>query len=58
MSSVNSSMQFLREMFVGKTQAFIDEINNIHMVWLNEIQQEANHMFSRYLELKGILLSF
>lgn len=52
MDSVTSSVQSLREMFVGKTQEFIDEIDNVHMVWLQEIQQEANRMFSRYLELK------
>uniref|UniRef100_H3DF80 Inner centromere protein ARK-binding domain-containing protein n=1 Tax=Tetraodon nigroviridis TaxID=99883 RepID=H3DF80_TETNG len=46
MSSVKSSMQSLREMFVGKTQEFIDEITNVHLVWLDEIQQEASRMFS------------
>lgn len=46
-------MQSLREMFVGKTQEFIDEITNVHLVWLDEIQQEASRMFSRYLQLKG-----
>lgn len=51
MNSVKSSVQSLREMFVGKMQEFVDEIDNVHMVWLQEIQQEANRMFSRYLEL-------
>lgn len=58
MNSVRSSAQSLREMFVGKTQEFIDEIDNVHLVWLQEIQQEANRMFSRYLELKGNLVVF
>lgn len=58
MNSVKSSLQSLREMFVGKTQEFIDEIDSVHLVWLEEIQQEANRMFSRYLELKGNLVVF
>lgn len=58
MNSVNSSLQSLREMFVGKTQEFIDEIENVHMVWLQEIQQEADRMFSRYLELKRNVVVF
>lgn len=51
-------MQSLSEMLVGKTQELIDEIDNIHVVWLQEIQQEANRMFSRYLELKGNLVVY
>lgn len=47
MNPVLSSVQSLRQMFVGKTQEFIDEIENVHIVWLEEIQQEANRMFSR-----------
>lgn len=58
MYSVLSSVQSLRQMFVGKTQEFIDEIENVHIVWLEEIQQEANRMFSRYPELKGDLVDF
>lgn len=58
MNSVRSSAQSLREMFVGKTQEFIDEIDNVHLVWLQEIQQEANRMFSRYLDLKGNVVVF
>jgi len=34
-------------MFDGKAQEFISDIDNVHMVWLEEIQQEANRMFSR-----------
>lgn len=47
MNSVVSSVQFLLQMFEGKAQEFISEIDNVHMVWLDEIQQEANRMFSR-----------
>ncbi|XP_027858382.1 inner centromere protein A isoform X7 [Xiphophorus couchianus] len=47
MNSVLPSVRSLAEMFVGKTQEFINEIENVHMVWLEEIQQEANRMFSR-----------
>lgn len=35
------------QMFDGKAQEFINEIDNVHMLWLEEIQQEANRMFSR-----------
>lgn len=57
MNPVLSSLQSMREMLVGKTQDFIDEIQNVHIVWLEEIQQEANRMFSRYPEpkQKGLL---
>lgn len=34
--------------FDGKAKEFTDEIENVHMVWLEEIQQEANRMFSRW----------
>ncbi|XP_014915802.1 inner centromere protein isoform X4 [Poecilia latipinna] len=47
MNSVLPSVRSLTEMFVGKTQEFVSEIENVHMVWLEEIQQEANRMFSR-----------
>ncbi|XP_019712815.1 inner centromere protein isoform X2 [Hippocampus comes] len=47
MSSVKSSLQSLMKMFVVKTQDFLNDIDNVHMVWLEEIQQEANLMFSR-----------
>lgn len=47
MNSVLSSVRSLMQMFDGKTQEFINEIDNVHMVWLEEIQQEANRMFSR-----------
>ncbi|XP_061773194.1 inner centromere protein isoform X2 [Nerophis ophidion] len=47
MSSVLSSVQTLMQMFDEKKDEFIREIDNVHMVWLEEIQQEANRMFSR-----------
>lgn len=47
MNSVLSSVRSLMQLFDGKTQEFISEIDNVHMLWLQEIQQEANRMFSR-----------
>ncbi|KAM9377390.1 inner centromere protein A isoform 3-T3 [Pholidichthys leucotaenia] len=47
MSAVVSSVRSLMEVFDGKAQEFISEIDNVHMVWLEEIEQEANRMFSR-----------
>ncbi|KAJ0029472.1 hypothetical protein NQD34_004469 [Periophthalmus magnuspinnatus] len=47
MNSVLSPVRSLMQMFEGKAQAFISEIDNVHMVWLEEIQQEANRMFTR-----------
>ncbi|KAF7224287.1 inner centromere protein A isoform X2 [Nothobranchius furzeri] len=47
MTSVLSSVRSLMGMFDDKVQEFVDEINNVHIVWLEEIQQEANRMFSR-----------
>nr|XP_004553046.1 inner centromere protein isoform X1 [Maylandia zebra] len=41
------SVLSLTQMLGGKAQDIIDEIDNVHMVWLEEIQQEANRMFSR-----------
>ncbi|KAM4553494.1 inner centromere protein isoform 2-T2 [Fundulus diaphanus] len=41
------SVHFLVEVFSGKAQELITEITDVHMVWLEEIQQEANRMFSR-----------
>lgn len=51
MTSVTSAVRSLTEMFHGKTQEFISKINNIHTVWLEEIQQEANGMFTTYVWL-------
>uniref|UniRef100_A0A1A8NFM2 Inner centromere protein antigens 135/155kDa n=1 Tax=Nothobranchius pienaari TaxID=704102 RepID=A0A1A8NFM2_9TELE len=47
MTSVLSSVRSLMGMFDDKVQEFVEEINNVHIVWLEEIQQEANRMFSR-----------
>ncbi|XP_039664750.1 inner centromere protein isoform X2 [Perca fluviatilis] len=47
MNSIRSSVQSLMEMFYDKAQEFTSDIDNVHMVWLEEIQQEANRMFSR-----------
>uniref|UniRef100_A0A8C4F0Q6 Inner centromere protein n=1 Tax=Dicentrarchus labrax TaxID=13489 RepID=A0A8C4F0Q6_DICLA len=47
MNSVLSSVRSLMQMFDGKAQEFSSDIDNVHMVWLEEIQQEANRMFSR-----------
>lgn len=47
MNLVASSLQSLRQMFLDKTDEFINLTNNVHMLWLEEIQQEAKRMFSR-----------
>ncbi|XP_061630618.1 inner centromere protein isoform X2 [Phyllopteryx taeniolatus] len=47
MSVVQSSVHSFLRMFEDKTQDFIHDIENVHMVWLEEIQQAANIMFSR-----------
>ncbi|XP_049431150.1 inner centromere protein isoform X2 [Epinephelus fuscoguttatus] len=47
MNSVLTSVRSLMQMFDGKVQEFKSDIDNVHMVWLEEIQQEANRMFSR-----------
>ncbi|KAM4619382.1 inner centromere protein isoform 2-T2 [Polymixia lowei] len=46
MSSTFSSVLSLTQMFNGKLQQFLSDIDNVHMIWLEEIQQEANRMFS------------
>ncbi len=47
MSSLPETTRSLMEVFNGKLQDFTDEIGSVHMVWLEEIQQEAYRMFSR-----------
>ncbi|XP_072242066.1 inner centromere protein isoform X2 [Leuresthes tenuis] len=47
MNSVLESVHSLMLMFDGKAHEFVNEIDNVHMIWLEEIQQEANRMFSR-----------
>lgn len=46
MSSLPEATRSLVQVFNGKLQEFTSEIENIHMVWLEEIQQEAKRMFS------------
>ncbi|XP_038854473.1 inner centromere protein-like [Salvelinus namaycush] len=46
MSSVLTSTRTLMQMFDVNIQAFANEIENDHMVWLFEIQHEANRIFS------------
>ncbi|XP_057693021.1 inner centromere protein A isoform X1 [Corythoichthys intestinalis] len=47
MRSLQLSVQSLLQMSQTKSQDFINHIDNVHMVWLEEIQQVANLMFSR-----------
>ncbi|XP_058502584.1 inner centromere protein A isoform X3 [Solea solea] len=47
MNSVLSSVRSLMQTFDGKAKEFISDIDNVHVVWLEEIQQEAKRMFSR-----------
>ncbi|KAM8891748.1 inner centromere protein B isoform 1-T1 [Spinachia spinachia] len=47
MNSVQSSVRSLMQLFDGKAKEFTNDIHTVHMVWLEEIQQEANRMFSR-----------
>lgn len=46
MSSLPEATRSLMQVFNGKLQDFTNEIDNVHMVWLEEIQQEAYRMFS------------
>ncbi|XP_076590041.1 inner centromere protein A-like isoform X2 [Chaetodon auriga] len=46
MNSVLSPVRSLMQMFNGKIHEFISDIDNVHMVWLEEIQQEANRILS------------
>lgn len=56
MTSVLSSVESLMQMFDGKAQDFIREIDNVHMVWLKEIQQEADRMFTRDFNVEPELM--
>lgn len=47
MNLVATSLQSLRQMFLDKSSEFINLTENVHMLWLEEIQQEAKRMFSR-----------
>lgn len=51
MSSLPETTRSLMQIFNGKLQDFTNEIDNVHMVWLEEIQQEAYRMFSRWATL-------
>ncbi|KAI7812306.1 putative inner centromere protein [Triplophysa rosa] len=46
MSSLPEATRSLMQVFCGKLQKFTEEIDNVHMVWLGEIEQEAYRMFS------------
>ncbi|KAF5907569.1 inner centromere protein A-like isoform X1, partial [Clarias magur] len=46
MGSLPEATRSLVQVFNGKLQEFTNEIESIHMVWLQEIQQEAKRMFS------------
>ncbi|XP_031420740.1 inner centromere protein isoform X2 [Clupea harengus] len=46
MSSLLESTNNLMQVFSGKLEDFLKEIDNVHMVWLEEIEQEAQRMFS------------
>ncbi|XP_023675495.1 inner centromere protein isoform X2 [Paramormyrops kingsleyae] len=46
MNSLLSTMHSLRELFDTKMKEFADEVDKVHMVWLDEIQEEAVRMFS------------
>lgn len=48
MSSLPEATRSLMQVFNGKLQDFTNEIDTVHMVWLEEIQQEAYRMFSRW----------
>ncbi|XP_051779209.1 inner centromere protein A-like isoform X1 [Erpetoichthys calabaricus] len=45
MEELARSNASLMKMFEKKVQGFIDEVENNHMVWLQEIQEEAAKMF-------------
>ncbi|XP_077453346.1 inner centromere protein isoform X2 [Stigmatopora argus] len=47
MKSVQLSVESLLQMAQNKTQDFINHIDSVHMVWLEEIRQVASQMFSR-----------
>ncbi|XP_041966304.1 inner centromere protein isoform X2 [Alosa sapidissima] len=46
MSSLLESTHNLMQVFSGKLEDFLKEIDDVHMVWLEEIEQEAQRMFS------------
>ncbi|XP_072529851.1 inner centromere protein A [Salminus brasiliensis] len=46
MSTLPEAMRSLTQVLTGKLQDFTEEVENVHMLWLEEIQQEAQRMFS------------
>ncbi|XP_049330503.1 inner centromere protein A isoform X1 [Astyanax mexicanus] len=46
MSTLPEAMRSLTQVLTGKLQDFTNEVENVHMLWLEEIQQEAQRMFS------------
>ncbi|XP_051778990.1 inner centromere protein-like [Erpetoichthys calabaricus] len=46
MEELSGSNASLKKMFEKKVQGFVDEVENNHMVWLQEILEEAAKMFS------------
>ncbi|XP_053740951.1 inner centromere protein A isoform X2 [Synchiropus splendidus] len=47
MYNIKSSLQSLTQMFIGKTTEYLNDIDNVHMVWLEEIEEEAHRIFSK-----------
>ncbi|KAM9807738.1 inner centromere protein A [Neosynchiropus ocellatus] len=47
MYNIKSSLQSLMQMFLGKTTEYLSDIDNVHMVWLEEIEEEAHRIFSK-----------
>lgn len=47
MSSLLESTMDLTDVFLGKMADFTKEIDDVHMIWLEEIGQAAQKMFSR-----------
>ncbi|XP_030222610.1 inner centromere protein A isoform X1 [Gadus morhua] len=46
MTSPFSFVLSLKELFAGKLQQFMSDIDDVHSVWLTEIKQEADRMLS------------
>lgn len=46
MSTLPEAMRSLTQVLTGKLLDFTNEVENVHMLWLEEIQQEAQRMFS------------
>ncbi|CAL8294474.1 unnamed protein product [Boreogadus saida] len=46
MTSPFSFVLSLKELFAGKLQQFVSDIDDVHCVWLSEIKQEADRMLT------------